>query len=285
MDNPISFISRSKHSTPFINFSLFVLIHIMVAYFLVWYLFNGIWNRELLAGIGKIILTFVFCHFIFSLGEYLFHRYILHAPTYEVMIRFYKKHVRHHQLTSIYIDESGHKINSAYAIDSIERDVAATFPPWTLAAFLGGFIPVFLILALFLPGIPIVICGCAALSLSYYLYEVVHVVHHELYEICWERKINSPFFGILWRKIYGFHQAHHANYKCNLHVGGFFGVPVGDFIFGTYKQPRELLLPGIPATKEMIQELHPKPRWPITLFDRISQRRKTRILSENSKTD
>jgi hypothetical protein len=63
-----------------------------------------------------------------------------------------------------------------------------------------------------------------------------------------------------------------------MNVAGFFGLPVGDWLFATYKQPDELLLDGLPATKQMIRALNPEPRWPVSQFDQLAQKRKARIL-------
>ena len=73
--------------------------------------------------------------------------------------------------------------------------------------------------------------------------------HHMPYDTWWKPRLNGRPFGKVYRKMYGFHQAHHANYKCNLNVAAFFGIPLADSVFGTYKQPDELLLDGVLATK------------------------------------
>ena len=78
----------------------------------------------------------------------------------------------------------------------------------------------------------------------------------------------------MWVRVYGFHQAHHANYKCNLNVAGFFGIPLADLVFGTYKQPDRLLLDGAPATKATARRLMPQPRWPISWLDRVVFKRR-----------
>jgi hemolysin III len=41
---------------------------------------------------------------------------------------------------------------------------------------------------------------------------------------------------------------HHANISCNEAISGFFGLPIADWVFRTYHQPRELLLEGRMAT-------------------------------------
>ncbi len=280
MENPLAFEKRIHGRAPLLVFGLFVIAHPVGFLGLIRLCFGGIWRQELAAGVVPIIAAFLICHLIFAFGEFFFHRYILHTLTYECMKIFYGKHLTHHTLTPIYLDEPGQKIRSSYPISSIDQDVAGTFPPWALVLFLGGFTPPLLLLAFIFPRTPILIGGYCGLTLSYYLYEAIHVMHHQSYETWWKKRIQRPLSGSLWRMVYGFHQAHHANYRCNMNVAGFFGLPVGDWVFGTYKKPRELLLDETPATKEVIRELNPEPRWPIPLFDRIAQRRKTRILSK-----
>jgi hypothetical protein len=85
-----------------------------------------------------------------------------------------------------------------------------------------------------------------------------------------------------WRKLYGFHQAHHANYKCNMNIAGFFGIPVADLTFGTYEQPEILLLDGAPASKEVACKLTTNPRWPVSAFDRIMLVRRKRMAKEQA---
>jgi len=67
---------------------------------------------------------------------------------------------------------------------------------------------------------------------------------------------------------------HHANYKCNLNVVGFFGIPLTDLAFGTYKRPDPLLVDGAAATKADARRLMPAPRWPISWLDRVVFKRR-----------
>lgn len=280
--DPLSFDSRQKNPAPFLTFSLFVWFHPLVFLALTRYFSPNVWNREIASGFFAIITTFIICHLIFAFGEYLFHRYILHIISVKNMRVFYRKHLQHHTLTSIYFDEVNQNINSAYPIDNIVKDECGTFPPWALFAFLSGFSPLLFLIVLLFPNLPILVSGYPALSLSYFLYEVIHVRHHCSYDDWWRKKLQSPLLGKMWKSVYGFHQAHHVNYRCNMHVGGFFGLPIGDWLFATYKQPSKILADGIPATKEMIRELNPQPRWPIPWLDQRALKRKDRILSSPS---
>ena len=84
----------------------------------------------------------------------------------------------------------------------------------------------------------------------------------------------------MWRKMYGFHQAHHANYKCNMNIAGFFGVPLADLVLGTYEQPALLLIDGAPAGKEVAARLTKTPHWPISMMDNALLKRRRRMVRE-----
>ena len=80
--------------------------------------------------------------------------------------------------------------------------------------------------------------------------------------------------------MHGFHVAHHANYKCNMNLAGFFGIPLADLVLGTYKQPDPMLIDGAPATKALARDLTPNPHWPISVFDAASVKRRRRMQKE-----
>ena len=72
---------------------------------------------------------------------------------------------------------------------------------------------------------------------------------------------------------------HHANVGCNEAISGFFGLPVADWCFGTWHQPRELLLEGRKATARDFA-VRPPPgavRW----FDRWVRKREAGILRDS----
>ena len=124
------------------------------------------------------------------------------------------------------------------------------------------------------PRIPILISGYAAIAIAHFLYEAIHAVHHQPYEACWRARLDRRWSGRFWRWLYGFHQAHHANHRCNLNVAGFFGIPLADLLFGTYKQPSPLLIDGACATAAAARALSSQPHWPISWLDRVAFRRR-----------
>ena len=276
--NFLSFESRTRNSLSFPLFTLFIALHPLAAFAIVRYFFRPTWDQHLSAGFGAIVITTLACNLVFCFGEYLFHRYLLHANSISFLGRLSFGHLHHHKLTSIKF--VGDKVESAYPITDLEHDDAATFPPYALLAFMAFWTPFFAVIAFSFPHLPILIGGYVAITVAHYLYETIHVAHHTPYDPWWKRKIEGPLFGTIWRKLYGFHQAHHANYKCNMNIAGFYGLPLADLVLGTYEQPAVLLLDGAPATKQLAAKLTKVPRWPISVMDSALLKRRRRMVRE-----
>ena len=116
-----------------------------------------------------------------------------------------------------------------------------------------------------MPHAPILLGSFGAMTFSYCLYELLHALEHVRYPAFWKQFVESPRFGGLGKKVYGFHMFHHANVYCNMAISGVFGLPLFDWLFGTYKQPRELLLDGTLASEEDLSA--PEPCWLIRWLD------------------
>jgi hypothetical protein len=272
--NFLSFESRAHTSASPALFVIFIMLHLAALFAFVRYLFRSTWDLHVSSGGWAIVLTCLACNLVLCFGEYFFHRYILHIETVRFLRDVCAGHRLHHKLTFIGIDDAENKVRSAYAIGDVEHDEQATFPPWALIVFFACFTPFFAPIAFSFPRLPILISGYSAIAIAHLLYEMIHVVHHKPYDVWWKPRLNGRIFGVVWRTLYGFHQAHHANYKCNLNVAGFFGMPLADLAFGTYRQPEVLLLDGAPATKESARGLTPQPRWPISWLDRVVFKRR-----------
>ena len=272
--NFLSYESRAKRPAAPLLFAVFIALQLVVLLAFIRYFFRFTWDQHLSAGIWAIVLTCLVCNLAICFGEYLFHRYLLHIETVRFLRTLCTSHLAHHKTTSIGFDDAGLKVRSAYPISDAEHDDQATFPPWALIPSFATFTPFFAPIAFSFPRLPILIGGYAAIAIALFLYETIHVAHHQPYDAWWKRKLSSRTFGRVWRKVYGFHQAHHANYKCNLNVAGFFGLPLADLVFGTYKQPDALLVDGAPGTKESARRLTPQPRWPISWLDRVVLKRR-----------
>ena len=278
--NFLSYENRTKYAAAPLFFGAFIALQLVALFLCVRYFFRSTWDQHLSSGLWPIVFTCLVCNLVLCFGEYFFHRYLLHIETVRFLRAFCTGHLAHHKLTSIRFDDAESKVRSAYPIIDVDRDDHATFPPWALIPTCASFAPFFAPLAFSFPRLPILIGGYSAVAIALFLYETIHVAHHQPYE-WWERKLNGPMLGRVWRTVYGFHQAHHANYKCNLNVAGFFGIPLADLVFGTYAQPQELFLDGAPATKESARRLTPEPRWPISWLDRVVFKRRRWMSKRN----
>jgi len=120
--------------------------------------------------------------------------------------------------------------------------------------------------------------GYAAITWSMCLYEILHAIEHRPYE-WWKQATEHPRFGAFWRKLYGFHHMHHANISCNEAISGFFSLPIADWAFGTYHQPKDLLLEGRVATAKDFAVPPPLPfvRW----LDAWARKREARVRHGN----
>jgi hypothetical protein len=236
--------------------------------------FRATWDQQVAAGPGALATTVIVCNLALCFGEYFFHRYILHIETVRFLRSLCRSHLTHHKLTFIGFDDRSATVRSAYAITDAAHDDQSTFPPWALIPFFAFFTPFFAPMAFSFPRLPILIGGYTAIAIAHFLYEFLHAVHHQSYERFWKPRLARPISGPVWRWFYGFHQAHHAYYRCNLNVAGFFGMPLADLVFGTYRRPRPLLIDGTPATKAAARCLVTTPRWPIAWLDRVVFKRR-----------
>lgn len=272
--NFLSYENRTATRWAPVLFALFITLQLGALLAFIRYFFRPTWDQHVAAGPVAIIVTGLVCSAVLCFGEYLFHRYILHIETVRFLRSLCSSHLTHHKLTFIRFDEQAGRVRSAYAIEDAEHDDQATFPPWALVPFFAFFTPFFASIAFSFPHIPILISGYAAIAIAHFLYETIHAVHHEPYDTFWKPRVEGRIFGPAWTWLHGFHQAHHANYRCNLNVAGFFGIPLGDLAFGTYKRPDPLLVDGAPATKAAARRLVPQPRWPISWLDRVVFKRR-----------
>jgi len=234
--------------------------------------------RQLEKGWWPVVLISLAFHLFLSGFEYFFHRYVLHRVVFKWLKKFYRDHSLHHALTVIFRKKPNSngsvlaKIVNHYPITEEKQYESSFFPYWGLAGFALFFSPLIMLLQWLLPHVPIILGSFAAMTFSYCLYELLHALEHVPYETFWKKFVKNPRFGNLGRKAYGFHQFHHANIMCNMAISGFFGLPVFDWLFKTYKQPRELLFDGTLASEEDLSS--PKPCWLIRWLDGIVQKPK-----------
>ncbi|OGF13320.1 MAG: hypothetical protein A2W00_02695 [Candidatus Eisenbacteria bacterium RBG_16_71_46] len=214
-------------------------------------LLPGIWARQFAAGALTLVLVFLGAHLFLCFFEWWFHRYVLHSVTSRWLDYFARGHRHHHGLTPIRLQPvaagSDRYVLNRYPITEETQHEDSAFPPYAIVAFWAVFTPLLIGVQLLLPRLPIMMGGYAAITWSMCLYEILHAIEHRPYE-WWKRATEHPRFGALWRKLYGFHHMHHANISCNEAISGFFALPIADWAFGTYHQPKELLLDGRLAT-------------------------------------
>lgn len=260
------------------RFTLLVFVQLALLFFAIQFAFPGLWRRQIEAGALSIVLVFLAFHLFLSFFEWFFHRYVLHVITTSWLGKFAREHRQHHSLTAIRLRptaEGSHRvILNEYPITQEEQYESSAFPFYALAAFWAFFTPLLVGLQLAWPKLPILLGGYAAIACSMLLYEILHAIDHWPYE-WWQKAIEHRRWGAFWRLLYGFHLMHHANIGCNEAISGFFSLPVPDWCFGTYHQPKQLLLEGRKATAEEFT-IRPPSRL-VRRLDRWARKREAEI--------
>lgn len=241
------------------------------------YIFPTVWRTQLDAPWWSLALCFVVVHAIAGVFEYFFHRYILHAPLLPFLSYFYKQHTLHHALTHVGYHRS--KVSNTEVPGLIDNDLAAqnehiarnTFPieeekqheasyfPWySMLVFSLVVTPLLALGQWLFPSAPVFLGGYLGVAFSMSLYELIHAVEHWPQDT-WDRLIEHPRFGRMWRKAYAFHLRHHADIRCNEGISGVFGLPLVDFVLGTYVDPETLYTHGEKVHAD--EFLSPRPRF------------------------
>ena len=265
-----------------LRFTLLALLQLVLLFAGYHALFPKLWAGQLAGGVAPFVSAFLAMHLFLCFFEWFFHRYVLHGVTSRWLKRLAHEHRHHHSLTSIRLRPvekgSDRFILNEYPITHEAQYPSSAFPAYALVAFWALFTPLLVGLQAFMPRLPVVLAGYAAIAWSMMLYEILHAIDHWPYE-WWQRATEHPRFGALWRKLYGFHLMHHANIGCNEGIGGFFGFPIADWCFGTYHQPKQLLLEGRKATAKDFAVSPPRRfvRW----LDRWTRKREAGILHDS----
>lgn len=259
-------------------FSIQVLLQYVLLLAFFRFLLPSVWHRQFATGWPAFAIAFLAIHMVLCFFEWAFHRYVLHAVTTPVLAWFARGHRSHHNLTPIRLrpvsEGSDRYVLNRYPITEESQYPDSAFPVYATAAFWVVFTPLLIGLQFLFPNLPWLMGGYAAVTWSMALYEILHAMEHLPYE-WWKRATEHPRLGILWRKLYGFHHMHHANVSCNEAISGFFGLPLADWAFGTYHQPKELLLEGRVATAKDFA-VRPPPAFVLWL-DRWARKREARI--------
>jgi hemolysin III len=271
-------VTAARRRFSIARFAILVVLQLSLLFLLISLIFPRLWARQLAAGWPAFVLVFLGMHLFLSFFEWFFHRYVLHSITMWWLERFASGHRHHHSLTAIRLrpadERSDRFVLNEYPILVEEQYPDSDFPAYALGTFWLLFTPLLIVVQLIAPRWPIMLAGYAAITWSMSLYEILHAIDHWPYE-WWKRATEHPRFGAFWRLLYGFHLMHHANVGCNEAISGFFGLPIPDWCFGTYHQPKELLLEGRLATARDFAI--PRPRAIVRWVDRWARRRETDI--------
>ncbi len=252
--------------------------------------FPNVWQLEMSLGWWLLLvmpLTICIQHFGMAGFEWAFHRYVLHNIGFLVLlfnrpgarwifrglIGFKTSHEAHHNRTLIYtkkVDpDPNRRVYSDYSMERAEQFEGSSFPWWSLLGF-WAFFSIFLIpLHLLWPRVPILIGGMIAVAFSYYLYEVIHSIHHYPFE-WWKRRIENSKFCGYFRRRFAFHQFHHYRRDTNEAVAGFLSFELWDRLMRTYHYPPKLLLHDKIVTAEDLA-VH-KPIWIIRKVDAVAKK-------------
>jgi hemolysin III len=234
------------------------------------------WTEQFLAPAWKCAFAFLAFSLLNCFIEYFFHRYVLHIPAIPFLRRFYRQHTLHHSLTRIAKKPSRDGrgflfIENKYPIVEPEQGEASFFPWYSLAVFALIVTPLLVLLQWVLPSFPWFLGGFSALAVSMALYEILHAINHWPFET-WEPLIGHRIWGVIWRPAYAFHLRHHAVIDCNESISGFFGLPIGDWVFGTCVIPRTVYAEG----EEWAQDKFESPR-PVALIRWLDVLAKTTV--------
>lgn len=242
------------------------------------FLLPSVWEAQFAAGALALLLSFLGAHMVLCFFEWAFHRYVLHSITTPLLSGLARGHRHHHGLTPIRLQPvavgSDRYVLNRYPIVEEEQYEDSAFPPYAILAFWAVFTPLMIVLQLIFPRAPILMGGYAAITWSMCLYEILHAIEHHPYE-WWKHATEHPRLGGMWRRLYGFHHMHHANMLCNEAISGFFGLPIADWLLGTYHQPKELLLEGRVATAKDFQV--PPPSGFVAWLDDLARRRESAL--------
>lgn len=231
----------------------------------------GLWRAQLDSSWLPFVLVFVAIHAIAGVFEYFFHRYILHAPLVPFLSYFYKQHTLHHALTHIGthrskvtnaevpgLVENEHVARNNFPIEEEKQHEASYFPWYSLIVFALVVTPLLALGQWLFPSAPMFLAGYLAVGFSLSLYELIHAVEHWPQDT-WDRLIEHPRYGRIWRKAYAFHLRHHADIRCNEGISGIFGLPLVDFALGTYVDPETLYTHGEKVHAD--EFVSPRPRF------------------------
>ncbi len=263
--------SERRPDRPFslLSFVITIVLTLIVFGFLMAYTVPTVWRASLDAPAWKFGVVFLAAHFCSPFAEHAFHRYFLHSP-FPLLGRLHRQHTLHHGLTNVkliqVVDGEG-KVFNRYPILTMEQHEASYFPWFSLSAFIAVSMILVVPIQLLCPSWPIAIGVVLAIAWAICLYEIIHMIEHKPFDSFWKPKVTHPTFGGFWRWFYCFHLRHHADIKLNENISGFFGVPIADFVFGTYAPWPRVYAEGEIVPKSEFEANRPRPMWFLRILD------------------
>lgn len=251
-------------------FALNVLVTLSGFFLILWFAAPSVFGVQFTAPFWKGLVVFLGVSMMACYFEYFFHRYILHRPVIPFLRRLYRQHTLHHGLTRIVRKTRPHGpdllvvVENKFPIVETEQGEASFFPWFTLAIFCVLVTPILVLGQWLFPSYPWFAGGFLALASSLTLYEVFHAINHWPIEK-WLPLVESRYWKWFWHPVYSFHLRHHAVIDCNESISGFFGLPMGDWTFGTCVIPKSIYADGDEWTAS--EFTCPHPRWLIRKLD------------------
>lgn len=263
--------------------TLFVLAHLGAVFVGLRFLLPSVWKAQLQAGWLSLVLVFIGVCVLNCFLEWFVHRNILHIVVVSWFRDIYRRHGRHHGFTLItLLPVSGQmrEIFSRYTIVEDKQFESVSFADYTLSAFFGFHTIPLALLQFIFPGVPFLLGGYSAIACSYWDYEIVHPLEH-MSEEWWQTKRYNPVYLLLRpfaNFLRRFHEYHHFKINCNMAIAGFFGFPLADLVFGTYKLPVDFFRHGALINEEQLKP--PVPSAFVIKLDAWAKKRSRELLME-----
>lgn len=229
----------------------------------------AVWESQWNARWYQYLVIFLIAQFVNCFVEWAFHRYMLHAPVFPLCSKLYRSHHHIHHLKHTNVVPIRGKWKSDYPIEREEQHESSFFPWYSLLGFLSFAAPFACLFQWIFPTEPVLLMVIVSTVWSLVSYELIHAAWHWPAER-WRYILSK--YGKVAEIAYSFHLVHHAHLKTNEAISGWvFGLPLADWLLGTYKTCKVLFLNGAPVLQEDL--VIPKPRNIVKLLDTFAELR------------
>lgn len=270
MDSSTDLRESWKSKWGIVSFMLLILFagaHLAVLFAGLRFFLPNVWERQFEAGIPVMIAVFLIFSIMHCFVECFFHRYVMHMMIVSRLFTLMDRHEKHHFVwtpISLHVSENKivKKIESYYLITEEKQLEFLHFRNSIFLIFFAFYALPFALLQWLFPLLPILLGGWIAIVVYATLYEIMHALEHK----------NETFW------ISRFHQYHHLRPGYNMAIVGFFGFPLADFVFGTFKSLSYALRDGMTVNKADLAP--PKPCRLIQWLDRWALKRQKKLFQE-----